>query len=53
MLNDDYTPMGFAVELIQRFFGKDLDEATRIMRRITCVLRARQSVPVARRGHFG
>lgn len=31
MLNDDYTPMEFVVHVLQRFFGKSPDEATRIM----------------------
>ncbi|MBL8588915.1 MAG: ATP-dependent Clp protease adapter ClpS [Methylobacteriaceae bacterium] len=31
LLNDDYTPMEFVVEVLRRFFGKDPEEATRIM----------------------
>ena len=31
ILNDDYTPMEFVVHVIERFFGKDHDAATRIM----------------------
>lgn len=31
MLNDDYTPMEFVVHVLERFFGKDHSEATRIM----------------------
>ena len=31
MLNDDYTPMDFVVHVLERFFGKNRDEATRIM----------------------
>ena len=31
MLNDDYTPMEFVVEVLQRFFRMDLDKATQIM----------------------
>ena len=31
LLNDDYTPMEFVVDVLQRFFGKNQDEATRIM----------------------
>ena len=31
MLNDDYTPMEFVVHCLERFFGKDHTEATRIM----------------------
>ena len=33
-LNDDYTPMEFVVVVIQEFFGKDLESATRIMLKI-------------------
>jgi ATP-dependent Clp protease adaptor protein ClpS len=31
MLNDDYTPMEFVVHVLQRFFSKSSEEATRIM----------------------
>ncbi len=31
MLNDDYTPMEFVVHVLQRFFSKSTEEATRIM----------------------
>mgnify|MGYP006297874455 CR=1 FL=1 len=31
LLNDDFTPMEFVVEVLQRFFGKDRETATRIM----------------------
>ena len=31
LLNDDNTPMEFVVDVLQRFFGKNQDEATRIM----------------------
>lgn len=31
MLNDDYTPMEFVVHVIERFFAKSREEATRIM----------------------
>src|SRR5258706_2474788 len=31
MLNDDYTPMEFVVHILERFFSKSRDEATRIM----------------------
>ncbi|MBU0724505.1 MAG: ATP-dependent Clp protease adapter ClpS [Alphaproteobacteria bacterium] len=31
MLNDDYTPMEFVVHVIERFFQKTREEATRIM----------------------
>jgi ATP-dependent Clp protease adapter protein ClpS len=29
--NDDYTPMEFVVHVLERFFGKDHEAATRIM----------------------
>jgi len=31
ILNDDYTPMEFVVHVIERFFNKDREAATRIM----------------------
>ena len=31
LLNDDYTPMEFVVYILERFFNKPSDEATRIM----------------------
>jgi len=31
MLNDDYTPMEFVVHVLEKFFQKNRDEATRIM----------------------
>ena len=31
MLNDDYTPMEFVVEVLQMFFGMDREKATQIM----------------------
>lgn len=31
LMNDDYTPMDFVVHVLQKFFNKDLAEATRIM----------------------
>ncbi len=31
MLNDDYTPMEFVVHVLERFFAKNRDEATKIM----------------------
>lgn len=31
MLNDDYTPMEFVVEVLQSFFAKTPEQATRIM----------------------
>lgn len=31
LLNDDFTPMDFVVELIMKFFQKSLEEATNVM----------------------
>src|SRR5262249_47811093 len=31
ILNDDYTPMEFVVHVLERFFNKDREAATRIM----------------------
>ncbi|MFY9479740.1 MAG: ATP-dependent Clp protease adapter ClpS [Aquabacterium sp.] len=31
LLNDDYTPMEFVVTVVERFFHKDRETATRIM----------------------
>ncbi|HEY7772264.1 MAG TPA: ATP-dependent Clp protease adapter ClpS [Marinagarivorans sp.] len=31
MLNDDYTPMDFVVEVLEHFFGMDAEKATRTM----------------------
>ena len=31
LLNDDYTPMDFVVEVLARFFRMDLETATRVM----------------------
>ncbi len=31
LINDDYTPMQFVVDTIQRFFKKDREQATQIM----------------------
>lgn len=31
LLNDDYTPMEFVVECIERFFNKSREQATQIM----------------------
>lgn len=31
LLNDDYTPMEFVIGVLERFFNKNADEATRIM----------------------
>ena len=31
LMNDDYTPMEFVVEILNLFFGMDSDKATRVM----------------------
>lgn len=31
LLNDDYTPMDFVIDVLQLFFNKNIDEATQIM----------------------
>lgn len=31
LLNDDYTPMDFVVLVLQKFFGKNIEDATDIM----------------------
>jgi len=31
LINDDYTPMEFVVEVLQKFFGKSEEEAMQIM----------------------
>ena len=31
MLNDDYTPMEFVVHVLEKFFGKNRADATRVM----------------------
>ena len=34
LLNDDFTPMDFVVTVSQKFFGKDREQATRIMLKV-------------------
>lgn len=34
LLNDDYTPMEFVVETIERFFNKNREQATQIMLKV-------------------
>ena len=31
MVNDDYTPMDFVIEVLTKFFGLDMEKATQIM----------------------
>ncbi len=31
LLNDDYTPMDFVIDILGRFFAMDLDKATQVM----------------------
>lgn len=31
LLNDDFTPMDFVIQVLRRFFAMDLEQATRIM----------------------
>lgn len=31
LMNDDYTPMDFVVEVLTRFFGMNLEKATQVM----------------------
>jgi len=34
MHNDDYTPMDFVIDVLQRFFSLDTEQATRIMLKV-------------------
>jgi ATP-dependent Clp protease adaptor protein ClpS len=34
LLNDDFTPMDFVIVVLQRFFGMDREQATRIMLKV-------------------
>jgi ATP-dependent Clp protease adaptor protein ClpS len=34
LLNDDYTPMDFVIEVLRRFFSLDIEQATRIMLKV-------------------
>lgn len=34
LLNDDYTPMEFVVEVLERFFGMDRERATVVMLKV-------------------
>jgi ATP-dependent Clp protease adaptor protein ClpS len=32
--NDDYTPMDFVIEILERFFSMDLEQATQVMLKV-------------------
>ena len=34
LLNDDFTPMDFVIDVLQRFFSLDTEQATRIMLKV-------------------
>lgn len=34
LVNDDYTPMDFVIHVLQKFFSKDMPEATKIMMQV-------------------
>lgn len=34
LLNDDFTPMDFVVQILQRFFAKSREQATQIMLKV-------------------
>jgi ATP-dependent Clp protease adaptor protein ClpS len=34
LLNDDYTPMEFVVDVLRRFFGMNIETATRVMLKV-------------------
>jgi ATP-dependent Clp protease adaptor protein ClpS len=34
LMNDDFTPMDFVIHVLQKFFNKDISEATKIMLQI-------------------
>lgn len=34
LMNDDFTPMDFVIHVLQKFFSKDISEATKIMLQI-------------------
>jgi ATP-dependent Clp protease adaptor protein ClpS len=31
LMNDDYTPMDFVIEILQQYFAMNLDQATQVM----------------------
>jgi ATP-dependent Clp protease adaptor protein ClpS len=34
LMNDDYTPMDFVIEILKRFFAMDIDKATQVMLKV-------------------
>lgn len=40
--NDDYTPMEFVIDVLQKFFSYDIERATQLM--LTITIKARRSV---------
>ena len=34
LINDDYTPMDFVIDILGRFFSMDLDKATQVMLKV-------------------
>ncbi|MEQ1601639.1 MAG: ATP-dependent Clp protease adapter ClpS [Methylophilaceae bacterium] len=34
LINDDFTPMEFVIEVLQRFFSKNLEQATQVMLKV-------------------
>ncbi len=34
LMNDDYTPMDFVIEILERFFAMDIDQATQVMLKV-------------------
>ncbi|CAM3678415.1 ATP-dependent Clp protease adapter protein ClpS [Vibrio aerogenes CECT 7868] len=34
LMNDDYTPMDFVIEILERFFTMDADQATQVMLKV-------------------
>ena len=50
LLNDDYTPMEFVVKVLQKFFNKNHEDATRIMLQVHHEGRGVCGVPARCRG---
>ncbi|MDA9555966.1 ATP-dependent Clp protease adapter ClpS [Vibrio sp.] len=34
LMNDDYTPMDFVIEILERFFSMDIEQATQVMLKV-------------------